>query len=208
MSRFFVLVIAVAIGVSGCGIPLDESPQVVAAEDLPVPLQPGTSTTTTTPDTVQTERLTIYLVDPGDGEPTLEPVTREVPIVEAGADNARVALEQLIAGPTSEEQLEANLSTSIVSTGDQPIEVVETRREVAGQLVVVLSQNPGLEGRAGIVSFGQIVFTVTELDGLDSVRFLIVNADGVEEDIPVRTDTTEGDVRRPVGRDDYTSLLA
>lgn len=192
---------------SACGIPLDDGPQVIATDDLPAALQPGSTTTTTTLPSVLTEDVTIYLVDPGDGEPILEPVIRQIPLVEDGTEIERLVLEQLIAGPTSEEQLELNLSTSVVSTSDQPITVLGLRRPVENQLVVVLSETPALEGRAGIVAFGQIVFTMTELPSIETVRFLIRNAEGLDEDLSVNTDTEEGDVRRPVGRADYSTLF-
>ncbi len=204
MSKLATILAALLL-LSGCGIPVDDQPQIIAAEDLPETLQPGTSTTTTLPLSL-TEDVTIFLVDPGDGEPSLVSVTRQVPVAQAGTELELVILEQLLAGPTSEEQLEDNLTSSVVSAGDQPISVLSLRRPIEDQLVVVLSEPPAIEGADRIVAFGQIVFTMTELTTVDHVRFLVRNDDGVDEDIPVATDTEEGAVRRPVGRDDYSTL--
>ena len=51
-----------------------------------------------------------------------------------------------------------------------------------------------------------MVFTLTEMEGIESVRFLARNVDGADEDVSVSTDTDEGDVTRPVSREDYSSL--
>lgn len=200
------LVLALSLALLGCGIPLDNEPEVIAAEALPQSLQPGSSTTTTLPSLL-TQDVTIYLINPGDGEASLVPVERQVPVVSEGDEQIEVLiLEHLLLGPTSEEQLEDNLTTAVVSSGDDPIEVLDLRRPVEGQIVVVLSEAPALEGSDQVVSFAQLVYTLTEINTVDRVRFLVINEAGEEEDISVKTDTEEGDVRRPVGRDDYMSL--
>lgn len=199
--------IAVVLAFLGsCGIPLDAEPEIIASEALPESLQPGTSTTTSVPGQV-TQDVTIYLTNPGDGKATLVAVNRQVPVVETGGSQIELLiLEQLLLGPTSEEQLDANLTTAVVASGGEPIEVLDLRRPVDGQIVVVLSEPPALEGSDRVVSFGQLVFTLTELNTVDRVRFLVLDDAGQETDMSVKTDTEEGDVRRPVGRDDYTTL--
>jgi spore germination protein GerM len=202
------LVIAgvIALVLGACGIPLDAEPEVIASEQLPQSLQPGTSTTTTLPDRL-TQDVIIYLVDPGDGEASLIPAERQVPVVDVGTTELELlTLEQLLLGPTSEEQLDDNLTTAVVASGDDPIAVLSLRRPVEDQIVVVLSEPPAIEGSERIVSFAQLVYTLTELDTSTRVRFLVLNEAGEEEDMSVKTDTEEGDVRRPVGRDDYSTL--
>jgi len=198
-----------ALAAVSCGIPLDEQPEVIAVGDLPSTLQPPeatSSTTTTTLPPQLTEDVTIYLVDPADGNPTLVAVTRQVPIVDGGIELERLALEQLLAGPTSEEQLEDNLTTLVVPSGDAPIEVLDLRRPAEEQLSVVLSESPAIEGGERVTSFAQMVFTLTEFPGVESVRFLVRDETGEDDFIVVKTDTEEGDVTRAVGRADYTSL--
>jgi len=198
--------VVLSLMVTSCGIPLDSEPEVIASDALPQALQPGSSTTTTLPSLL-TQDVTIYLIDPGDGEASLVPVTRQIPVVDEAADTIEVlVLEQLLLGPTSEEQLDDNLTTAVVSSGDEPIKVLDLRRPAENQIVVVLSEAPAIAGSDRVVSFGQLVYTLTEMDTADRVRFLLMNESGEEEDISVKTDTEEGDVRRPVGRDDYESL--
>ncbi len=208
-ARLGTLLASASVVLASCGIPLDDQPEVIASGDLPSTLQPPGATTTTTTSSLPpqlSEDVTIYLVDPGAGEPDLVPVTRQVAIVDGGTEIERLALEQLLLGPTNEEQVENNLTTFLVPSGDEPIVVVDLRRPTDDQLSVVLSEASGVEGGAGVIAFAQMVFTLTGFEGIEQIRFLVLGADGEEEFIPVKTDTEEGDVDRAVGREDYASL--
>ncbi len=196
----------VCVAVSACGVPLDDEPQVIASQDLPEVLQPGESTTTTLLDRLA-EDVLIYLVDPGDGEPSLVPVERQVTLTDAATIIELAVLEQLLAGPTSEEQLDLNLTTAVVSSEDAPLEVLDVDTQTDEDIIVVLSAPPAIAGSDRLVTFAQLVYTLTELPNVDQVRFTIRNDAGEIEDIAVRTDTEEGDVRRAVDRTDYLSLL-
>lgn len=204
-SRISMFVIAALLMVS-CGVPLDDEPQIIASEALPEVLQPGTSTTTTVPDRLA-EDVVIYLVDPGDGEPSLVPVERQITSDEADESVERAVLQQLLLGPTTEEQLDLNLTTAVVSSEDAPLEVLEVSHETDSQIVVVLSAAPAIEGSDRLVTFAQLVYTLTEIDDASQVRFAVQNEAGQNEEISVRTDTEEGDVRRAVDRTDYLSLF-
>lgn len=204
--RAFACVLVLTVGIAGCGVPLDSEPEIVASDRLPEVLQPGTSTTTTVPDRLA-EDILIYLVDPGDGVPSLEPVERQVTLVDAAEGIEEAVLEQLILGPTSEEQLDLNLTTAVVSSEDAPLEVLAIEQPAEQQIVVVLTAPPAIEGSDRLVTFAQLVFTLTELDTVSTVRFAVRNEAGEDEDISVRTDTEEGDVRRAVDRSDYQSLV-
>lgn len=204
-TRFAALFSICTVVLASCGIPLDDEPQVVSSGELPEVLQPGSSTTSTVPDRLGTD-IVIYLVDPGDGEPSLIPVERQVASVEAAEGLEEAVLEQLIVGPTSEEQLDLNLTTAVVTSEDAPLEVLTVERPSDQQIVVALSNSPAIEGSDRLVTFAQLVYTLTELPSVSQVRFVVRNEAGVDEDISVRTDTEEGDVRRAVDRTDYLSL--
>ena len=165
VQRILITLVSVALLVSACGIPVDNEPVVISNDELPTALQPGTSTTTTLPDQL-TEEVTIFLVDPGDGEPTLRPVTRQVPVVESGAELEFLVLEQLLIGPTSEEQLDLNLISVVVPASEEPIMVLSLDRAIEGQLTVVLSEPPDTEGENRSVAFAQMVFTLTEMEAV------------------------------------------
>ena len=201
-----VLFILLALVAAACGVPVDDEPQIIASERLPEVLQPGSSTTTTVPDRLA-EDVVIYLVDPGDGEASLVPVDRQVTLADAENSIEVSVLELLLVGPTSEEQLDLNLTTAVVSSEDAPLEVLEVARETDEQIVVVLSVAPAIEGSERLVTFAQLVYTLTELEGVSQVRFAVRDEAGEDEEISVRTDTEEGDVRRPVDRTDYLTLF-
>ncbi len=203
--RRWAAALAFGLLVASCGIPLDDEPIVIANDELPQVLQTGSSTTTTLPDLLS-EAVTIYLLDPGDGEAQLARVERQVPVVDAGTEIAGVILMQLLAGPTSEEQLEANLTSAIVASDEAPISVVNLERPVENQLVVVLSEAPAIEGSDRTAAFAQLVFTLTELRNVDQVRFAVRDENGNDEDISVSTGSDEGDVRRAVDRTDFPSF--
>lgn len=203
-KALFVLIFALV--TASCGIALDSEPEIIATDQLPPVLQPGTSTTSTTVPENLADDVVIYLVNPGDGQPSLQPVERQVPSVDDAAGLEEVVLETLLLGPTTEEQLDLNLTTAVVSSEDAPLEVLEIARPADQQIVVILSAPPAIEGSDRLVTFAQLVFTLTELDSVSQVRFAVRNEEGVAEDIAVRTDTEEGDVRRAVDRGDYLTL--
>ncbi len=205
MRAFAVLVLS-AVVATACGIALDDEPEIIASEQLPPVLQPGTSTTSTVPVQLA-EDVVIYLVDPGDGQPRLQPVDRQVAAVGSAEGLEEAVLEALLLGPTTEEQLDLNLTTAVVSSEDTALEVLSIDRPADQQIVVVLSAPPAIGGADRLITFGQLVFTLTELDTVSQVRFAVRNEEGVDEDIAVRTDTEEGDVRRAVDRSDYLSLF-
>lgn len=193
---------------TGCGVPLDAQPEVIAAEDLPRTLQPGLvdSTTTTTLPIRESDVVTIYLVDPADGNARLVPVTRQVPQAISRTDVEVATLQHLFEGPSNQEQLEDNLTTFVIPSGDDPISVVDIQHPADDQVAVVLSEPPALEGGDRVAAFAQIVFTLTQFPSTNTVSFLVRNSDGEDTIIPVKTDTEEGDVTRPVGRQDYSTL--
>lgn len=204
-SRIVATVVTLTMFLGACGIPLDAEPQVIASEELPQALQPGSSTTTTIPDRLS-EDVTIFLVNPGDGEAILVPVIRQIPAVEGGTEASVAILQQLLAGATSEEQLEQNLTSALVPAGDSPMSVVSLERPVENQLVVVLSETPTIEGSDRTVGFAQLVYTLTELGDVEQVRFAVQDENGNVDDISVSTATEEGDVRRAVDRDDFPTI--
>lgn len=206
-QHLLAVVVALLFILVGCGVPLDDEPEFIASEALPEVLQPGPSSSTTTVPERLAEDVLIYLVDPGDGEPSLVPVERQVTLLDAQNSLELAVLEQLLAGPTMEEQLDLNLTTAVVSPEDDPLEVISVEAQGDEQVLVVLTAAPNIAGSDRLVTFAQLVFTLTELPDVSQVRFVVRNELGEDEDIAVRTDTEEGDVRRAVDRDDYLTLL-
>ena len=213
-ERQFCLIIVTAASIcslllAACGIPLDDEPQIIASEDLPRSIQPNVPDDTSAPTLPirDSEVVTIYLVDPAEGDAGLVPVVRQVPEGGAAAEVEQATLQLLLDGPSSDEQLEQNLTTLLLPSGDAPIGLISIDHPVPGQASIVLSDTLGIEGGDRVAAFAQIVFTLTEFPQTSSVRFLVRSQDGEDEFIPVKTDTEEGDVTRAVNRDDYLTLL-
>lgn len=200
MRKFVSSLVLCLIAVS-CGVPLDDAPVTIASDDLPNALRPSTTSTTTLRPGLGTETVSIYLVDPAEGESRLVAVDREV---SADAPSiAQATLEQLLAGPTSDEQLEANLTSRVIA-GEEPIDVLAVAGE--GLVSIVLSAIPTIEGGEATTAFAQMVFTLTEFDGIDSVSFFVRDESGTDQPVAVSTDTEEGEVQRAVSRLDYVSV--
>jgi spore germination protein GerM len=125
---------------------------------------------------------------------TLQPVQRRV----TPPATAAARLEALLAGPTTQEN-GAGISTAIPSGTT----LSERPREVGNVLTVSLSRQfyDDLRGESARNAFAQVVFTATEIAGVDSVQFVLDR-----EPFPA-IDGQREQRNGPLGRDDYQSLL-
>lgn len=179
-------VLAVAAG--ACGVPQDPAPRVLDASALPEELAVPSTTTTSTQAPVPRQAVQLYFVD---GEALGLPVERDL----ATPTGPIAALEALIAGPT-EEEASAGLTSGI------PVEmVIRTSDLTDGVLRVDLAEGAleQIEGELQRLAIAQLVYTATELPGIDWLWVLI-------EGEPRALPTDEGDVEAPVGRVHYASL--
>ena len=185
--------VAVALLVVACGVPEDDGPQELSADEVPFGLLTTAPSTTTTPENLPPSRAAeLYFLD---SEDLLEPLDREV-----GDRSARTVVETLLATDTA--ALPATFSSNI----PPDTVLLDVFTEVDGQtqvLTVDLSdQFTTITGERFIAAVAQIVFTATALDDVDAVTFRV---DG--EPIPVSDE--EGAAQDdPVTPLDYRSLLA
>jgi len=183
---------------SACGVPSDESPQIIAFDDLGGALgDPSTTLLSTPTPEPSTELLTgaafVYFVDQIN---LLQPEQRDVVLL-TNDQRALPILEALIAGPDEEERGILGLSTGL------PNDIVVNSIDVnaAGLAIVDIAagQIEELRGENLRIALAQIVFTLTELSGIESVRLRI---DG--EDRPLATgDGGVTELVEPVTRADY-----
>ena len=169
------LVVALLVGVAACGLSENENPRIIAADDIPEGLvdeAPSSSTTIT--DTPSTATINVYYLVLQDGATRLVAVPRDV----TDPARAKDRLEALLAPPTPEEQT-AGITTSIpAGTTLLGTELIEADRE----LVVDLSRSLfDIQGEELRNAFAQLVWTITQLDGVRQVRFLV---DGEEYRVP------------------------
>lgn len=138
------VVVASALFVAGCGIPIDDGPTPLA---IPEERDPASTTTTTVPPRPgQAEGKLIYFIS----DDVLQPVEREIP---EPASNQGV-FDTLIAGPT-EEELSLGVGTGLPDTFEARVVLNDD------VLTVEILNEEGLqiEGALRILVFAQIVFT-------------------------------------------------
>lgn len=161
--------------------------RVLAPEELP---QDVYASPTPSPTAAPPRSASLYFVR-GDH---LEPVTR---VASGTADLADFVMRELLAGPSPEEFADG-LVTSIPD-GAELLAV-----QVNGPTATVnLSREFELsaEQRILVLRLGQVVYTLTDLARVASVRFLI---DGE----PVSVIGQDGETHEAVGRTDYSQLAA
>ncbi len=181
MSRRVVLALMSLLALLGaCGLSEDGSPQAIAPENLPPDLlDPNPGTSTTLPESPGTSSVSVYFLEQVGGQDRLAEVRREV----ANPSDPGDRLDALFSQPT-----EAGLTTSIPA--DTRLRAVPVLDADAGELTVDLSSEfLSIEGPELAKAFAQIVWTVSELDEVDQVRFLVdgeeiraQDADGVEQE--------------------------
>ena len=167
---------------TGCGVPADPAPRSIPAGEVPFGLL-GTTTTSTRP--APATRAVVFLVE-GD---QLVPVRREVM---APATPATV-LATMATGPTPSEAA-AGLRTALV-TGVRLLQLS------AGTATVRLDRDfAATHIREQILALAQLVYTITELPGVDGVQFTFDNE-------PAEIPTAEGRLKAgPVNRVDFAAI--
>lgn len=172
----------VVVGLGACGIGADDAPQVIQAEDVPSDLLDPNPPTSTTLSGSPTTSVTVYLLVRSGSTTRLAPTEREVS--DASSRGERIAA---LLAPRSTEEQDAGLESSIPSdTVLLDTELVAERDELVVNLSGALFdvQGPELAN-----AFAQLVWTVTELEGVRQVRFRVdgeayraPDAEGIEQD--------------------------
>jgi len=188
--------LAVLALLGGCGLSEDGGPQAIAPENLPPELlDPNPVSSTTLPESPGTTGVAVFfLMRDGDGE-RLVKVERQV----ANATEPGDRIGALFSQPTSAEAARG-LTTRIPA--DTVLVDVPVVDDEANELVVDLSNEftSSIEGEELAKAFAQIVYTMTAMDGVRQVRFLV---DGTE----IRAPDAEGvEKEGAVRRFDYAAL--
>jgi spore germination protein GerM len=189
--RLLVALLAVlALAAGGCGLSEDGDPNAIAPENLPPDLLDPTPDTSTTISQQPGTSVGVYLLEEAGDEVRLVEVPRDV----ADESDPGDRLGALFAQP-SEQEATAGLITSIPA--DTMLRAMPVLNEETSELVLDLSSEfLSIEGPELPKAFAQIVWTVTLLDGVRQVRFLVdgeairaQDADGAEqEDAVTRAD--------------------
>jgi hypothetical protein len=167
-----------ALLLTGCGVRPEDRPEPVTTAAAPS-LNTGNGSPAAGP------RLTVFFVRGA----VLAPVERRT-----DATTTAAALDHLVEGPTRAE-VRTGIRTAL------PPEVVGVD-EVLPDGVAVVSVTRGFTGITGgnqLLAVAQIVWTLTDLPTVTTVRFVVEGA-------PVEVPTDGGLADRAVGRDDYRSV--
>jgi len=143
--------------------------EVAASSSTTTTVAPTTSTTAVPTETTDG---VIYLfadqTSPGwTGGPYLIPVARHL----TGADPVTDAVVALLAGPTSDEAGQTPAFSSAIPTGTMLHEVTVADGVASVDLSTEFTSGGGSASMTGRLA--QVVFTLTRLDGIHGVRFLV-----------------------------------
>ena len=181
-----VLAVATVLGLSACGVGVEDDPREVQP---PIEFQTAAPTASSPPagNTRITQRL--YFLRDGN----LVPVTRRV----TSAPTVASLLAELVAGPT---QAESNAGLTSALLGNGVVASVTTRGSLIDVELVAGTADTGRTDE--IPALGQIVCTLTGSPGVTGVRF---TSDGQAISVP-RDDAslTQG----PLVCEDYEALIA
>lgn len=187
VARWLAPLLVAGVGLAACGVTGDGEPELIAGDEIPAELLDPNPTTSTT-RVGATAEITVYLIQRTGSTTQLVPVSREVEDPSRPGERIEVLLQ-----PTTEGEKALGLTSSIpadtvlLGTPELDAERQELTLDFSEELFSV-------EGSELSQAFAQIVWTVTELEGVRRVRFLIegepqraLDADGVEQDGAVST---------------------
>ena len=167
---------------TGCGVPNDSSPRLIAGEDRAALVAPTTTVAVSLPAEPPANVVTVYLLDPSTG--TLKGVSREVPSTEA-KDRVQALLD-LVLSPAEQQQ-------GLLSQIPPETELLGTSMD-GFDLVIDLSKDfTVVTAGAGESAVAQLVYTATEGRSVTGVRFSV---DHILYDVPGEDGVTKPSLRR------------
>ena len=168
------LTLVTAVGLSGCGVPVDSGAQPLPSDVLPPSPSPTASPTETSPPTPAPATARLWFVQ----EEGIVPVTAPV----AGTDPQQL-LDALSEGPPADQ---SNLRTVVVDplTGEAFVSAVETDPPQPGIVTVQASSAfTALPPTEQVLLLGQVVLTLTGVRTTEGV--LVVNEQGEALAVPL-----------------------
>ncbi len=172
---------------AACGIGSDDRPRNVPPGEQQ---QLGVATDRSAGAATGTARVYLLAPDGAGQSQALQAVARDV------TDNAAEVIGELLAGPNDEELI-GQFRTAL----PDGLQLLSAARR-AGVLRVDVSKELGeLAGEALVAAVAQIVFTASELDGVQSVKILI---DGADQQWPAGNGELQS---RPLTVYDYPGLV-
>jgi spore germination protein GerM len=187
MRRLALALLAVCgLATAGCGVPTDRTARDLPASDVPFALlaaEAPTTTTSTAPS--RPVAVTVFMIGRderlvGVGRQVTSPLSVEKVVAE------------LLKGPASDERRKG------MRTGLAP-ETLILSADISDNIANIDLGGPVATGTQQLVALAQIVYTATELEGVNGVRFTY---QGTRANVL----TELGSTAFPVGRAAYPSL--
>jgi hypothetical protein len=199
MKRAILIALGLLLFLSGCGIPRDESPNLIARDELPIGLRPGQAPTPApvAPISGTTSANQVYMIGPGNA---LQPVERTI------TDDPAELLETLLLGTSPEERAEGVTTTFTRNSQMRLVQIDDLFRLATVDIAPGSLDSARSEQKLG---FAQIVFTLTSLPEIETVQFVQsdpANPDAEAVSIAVQTDTGTTVPGRAVGRTNFALL--
>jgi spore germination protein GerM len=142
---------------AGCAIPTDNAPRDISDRDRADPVADNAATG------AEGGKARVYLLVTEEGRgPVLVPVSRDVD------ENSRALITALLQGPTSAE-LAAQLRTALTSE----VSLLSTRLDSGTLTLDFTRELAELSGNTLINALAQIVWTASQLDGVEALRILV-----------------------------------
>ena len=172
--------VALLVLLAGCGVSADREPRAIDPGDLPADLLDPTPSSSTTL-AGSTTAVTVYLLSRTGDETRLVAVRRKV----EDANSAGDRISALLAPVSKEEQGDGLMSSIPSDTVLLDTDQIEANHELVVDLSGALFD---VQGKELANAFAQIVWTVSEMAGIDQVRFRVdgeeyraPNAEGIEQ---------------------------
>ena len=185
--RGHLIAVAVVAGLVGCGVPSEDQASTATGPDVPYGLLEPADVTTPSISERSTRKVTIWLA----ASNRVVPIVREVELPVTISD----VYDALVAGPTASEAtlgLRSAIATDVVGAADIAAGVATVELQPAFTAATPRDQ---------LLALAQLVYTATELDAVQVVRFTL---DGQPVDVP----RGDGSISNgPVTRRDYAALV-
>jgi hypothetical protein len=187
--RRFLVTVAVSFLAAGCGIPTEVSPRDIADRDEPVDLvRPQPS-----PDLGTTDDSPVIFLVGGENEERLVEAPRTLP-----PGNVNAFVRALLASPTQVE-----LDDGLRSAFSKDLAFVNTANLADGVVLVrftLADEGVGFEGPDAVKALAQLVYTLSELNGLNGVQVEI------NDELQTLLDEDGAPVERALTRADFRSF--
>jgi hypothetical protein len=194
LTAGIVAITLVALG-TACSLRSDDAPRPIAKEAIPTILyQQNPASTTTVISDSTTQQRTLYIVRSKDATENLVGQSAAIASPTDPRDLPRTVLDRLVSNPPVSEQ--ADLVSFIPPT----VKILSAVQD-GDVLDIDLSNLKAIEGTHLRLAVAQLVFTATELPGINGVRFKV---DGTPS--AVNLDEKSSDPTAIIRRADFPTL--